>query len=154
VRIAVLVALGLCGCGGAKAAAPAPTPSAALKQFAVRANAACDRHWPALTKIAPGIAGAESFGDAAYNDLANEMQSMFDDLRAIPKPPGDTRPTRLVATYGDIAYDLGQMVGNDSPGVGEKYVRKAFADGAKARRIAAPIGVTRCTTGLADRKGG
>jgi hypothetical protein len=152
VRIAVLVALALCGCGGAKASAPTPSPSGALKQFAARANAVCDRHWPALSRIAPRIARAESLRDPAYNELATGMARMFDDLRNIPKPPGDKRAPRLIAAYGEIATDLWSAVGGGD--VGEQYAREAIAAGAKAQRIAKSIGVTRCTTGLANRSGG
>jgi hypothetical protein len=158
-RIAAIMALALCGCGGAKAAAhPTPTPrSAALQEFAQRANAVCDRHWPALSRIAPRIARAESLRDTAYDDLATGMQRMFDDLRVIPKPPGDRRPPRLIAAYGDIVTDLRFAVDDsrgDAGDVGEQYAREAIAAAAKAQRIASSIGVTRCTTGLADRKGG
>jgi hypothetical protein len=157
VRIAVLAALVLCGCGGAKAAAPTPSPSGPLKQFAARANAVCDRHWPALSKIAPRIVRAESLRDAAYDDLATGMKRMFDDLRVIPKPPGDRRPPRLIAAYGEVVTDLRFAVDSsrdDAGDVGEQYAREAIAAGAKAQRIAASIGVTRCTTGLAKRSGG
>jgi hypothetical protein len=143
------MALVLCACGGAKAAAPTPTPSGALKQFADRVHAVCDRHWPALSRIAPRIARAESVRDPAYDDLASGMKRMFDELRAIPKPPSDRRAPRLIAAYGDIVTDLTFAADGD-----EQYARDAIAAGAKAQRIAKSIGVTRCTTGLANRSGG
>jgi hypothetical protein len=149
VRITVIAALILCGCGGAKAAAPTPAPSGELQQFVQRANTVCERHWPALSKIAPRIVQAKSLRDPAYDDLATGMQRMFDELRVIPKPPGDRRAPRLIAAYGDIVTDLTFAADGD-----EQYARDAIAAGAKAQRIAKSIGVTRCTTGLANRSGG